>query len=57
MVFSFQLAHFSKVVKHAIRYEMVTRFKSTSYCSCFPDNFWSSYEYVLHHQSEDSRAH
>ena len=26
-------------------------------CSCFPHIFWSSYEYLVHSQNEDSRAH
>ena len=50
----FQLIHFSKDMKHDIWYEMVANpCRSHSH---FPHNLWSSYEYLIYYQSDESRA-
>lgn len=55
-LFLFQLAHFlSGYYETREKYEMVG--KSNQACTCFPHNFWSSYENLVQFQSEYSWAH
>ena len=51
----FQLAHLSWDMKHMISLRWLANPKRGP--SHFPYNFWSSYEYLIHYQSEDLHAH
>ena len=50
--FFFQLSHFSQVIKHLISTQWLAN--SNRRCSHFPHNFWTSYNYLIHPQSETS---
>ena len=51
----FRLAHVSLDMKHVLNTEWLA--SANRGHGHFPHYFWSSYEYFIHYQSEDSRAH